>query len=39
MADTSTTILKISFNLYGKEATDLTQEERDKVMEIYYDFY
>jgi hypothetical protein len=35
----SSKYLNISFNLYGKHFNKLTKEQKDKVIEIYYDFY
>lgn len=34
-----TTLMKISLKLYGKLWQELTSEQRNKVMNIYYDFY
>ncbi len=39
MATKSYTLLKISRNLFKKDFTDLTSEQRSQVMDIYYDFY
>jgi len=39
MATFSYTLLKISWRLFNKHYTELTQEQKDKVMDIYYDFY
>ncbi len=35
----SSKYLNISFNLYKKHFNLLTKEQKDKVIEIYYDFY
>lgn len=39
MATKSYALLKISRNLFKKDFTDLTSEQRSQVMDIYYDFY
>jgi hypothetical protein len=39
MSTQSYDLLKISWNLYDTHYTKLTKEQRDKVWEIYYDFY
>jgi len=39
MSNQSYTLLKISFNLYKKHWTKLNDEQKSKVMDIYYDFY
>ncbi len=39
MSTLSYTLLKISWRLFDKHYTQLTQEQKDKVMDIYYDFY
>ena len=39
MSTYSYTLLKISWRLFDKHYTELTQEQKDKVMDIYYDFY
>ena len=39
MSTFSYTLLKISWNLYDKHYTKLTDEQKSKVMDIYYDFY
>ena len=39
MADKPLTILKIALRQYNKLPYLLTQEEKEKVLEIYYDYY
>jgi hypothetical protein len=39
MSNKSTTIMKISLRLYNKFYSELTIEQQDKVLDIYYDFY
>ncbi len=39
MCTYSYTLLKISWRLFDTHYTKLTQEQKDKVHEIYYDFY
>ena len=39
MSTFSYTLLKISWNLYDKHYTKLTDEQKSKVIDIYYDFY
>lgn len=39
MGTMGTTLMKISLKLYGKLWHQLTSEQRNKVMDIYYDFY
>jgi len=39
MATFSYTLLKISWNLYDTDYNKLTEEQKSKVMNIYYDFY
>ena len=39
MCTKSYTLLKISWRLFDKHYTKLTQEQKDKVLDIYYDFY
>jgi len=39
MGHQNTYLLKISFRLFGKHYNLLTKEQRDKVWDIYYDFY
>ena len=39
MADKPSTILKISLRQYNKLPYLLTQEEKEKVLKIYYDYY
>mgnify|MGYP001250475688 FL=1 len=39
MSTQSTDLLKISYNLFDKHYTKLTDEQRSKVWDIYYDFY
>ena len=38
MSTQSTDLLKISYNLFDKHYTKLTDEQRSKVWDIYYDF-
>lgn len=35
----STDIMKISMKLFGKWWNELNSEQKDKVLETYYDFY
>jgi len=39
MATKSYALLKISRNLFKKDFTDLTSEQKSQVINIYYDFY
>ncbi len=39
MATFSYTLLKISWKLYDTHYTKLNDEQKSKVMDIYYDFY
>ena len=39
MATKSYTLLKISWRLYDKHYTELTEEQKSEVIDIYYDFY
>jgi len=39
MSTQATDLLKISYNLFDKHYTKLTDEQRSKVWDIYYDFY
>ena len=39
MSNYFTTIQKISLRLYKKSYTELSQEEKSNVTEVYYDFY
>jgi|ETNmetMinimDraft_17_1059902.scaffolds.fasta_scaffold00132_1 hypothetical protein len=39
MCTKSYTLLKISWRLFDKHYTKLTQEQKDKVIEVYYDFH
>ena len=39
MCNYSYTLLKISWRLYDKHYTKLTDEQKSKVRDIYYDFY
>jgi hypothetical protein len=39
MSNKSTTIMKISLRLFNKFYSELTMEQQDKVLDIYYDFY
>jgi len=39
MCTKSYTLLKISWRLYDKHYTELTDEQKSKVIDIYYDFY
>lgn len=39
MSTQSTTLMKISWNLFKTNYTKLTEEQRSEVWEIYYDFY
>ena len=39
MATKSYTLLKISWNLYDKHFTELTDEQKSNVLDIYDDFY
>ena len=37
--DKQTAIMKISLRIFNKLPNELTQEEKDKVINTYYDFY
>lgn len=39
MATFSYTLLKISWKLYNKDYAKLNDEQKSKVMDLYYDFY
>ncbi len=39
MANKSYQLLKISWKLYDTHFTKLTEEQKEKVIDIYYDFY
>jgi len=39
MATKSYTLLKISWRLFDKHYTKLNDEQKSKVLDIYYDFY
>ncbi len=39
MANKFYQLLKISWNLYDTDFTKLTEEQKEKVIDIYYDFY
>lgn len=39
MSNFSYTLLKISWRLFDKHYTQLTDEQKSEVMDIYYDFY
>lgn len=39
MCNFSYTLLKISWRMFNKHYTKLTQEEKDKVLQRYYDYY
>ena len=39
MCTKSYTLLKISWNLFDKHFTKLTEKQKSKVLDIYYDFY
>lgn len=39
MCNFSYTLLKISWRMFDKHYTKLTQEEKDKVLQRYYDYY
>jgi len=39
MSTKSYTLLKISWKLYDKHYLKLTDEQKSKVLDIYYDFY
>ena len=39
MATKSYTLLKISWNLFDKHFTELTEKQKSEVLDIYYDFY
>ena len=39
MATKSYTLLKISWNLFDKHFTELTDKQKSKVLDIYDDFY
>lgn len=39
MVTKSYTLLKISWKLFNKHYNELTEEQKSKVIDIYYDFY
>jgi hypothetical protein len=39
MSNFSYTLLKISWKVYDKHYTELTEDQRSNVLSIYYDFY
>jgi hypothetical protein len=39
MSTKSWTLLKISLRVFKKHFLELTDEEKSKVLDIYYDFY
>lgn len=39
MCNQSYTLLKISWRLFNKHYTQLTEKQKSKVLDIYYDFY
>lgn len=39
MATKSYTLLKISWRMFDKHYNELTQEQKDKVLQRYYDYY
>ena len=39
MCTKSYTLLKISWRLFDKHYNKLTEEQKSKVIDIYYDFY
>jgi len=39
MSNFSYTLLKISWRVFDKHYTQLTDEQKSEVMDIYYDFY
>ncbi len=39
MCNFSYTLLKISWRMFDKHYNKLTQEEKDKVLQRYYDYY
>jgi len=39
MSNKSYTLLKISWRVYNKNYWQLTDEQKSKVLDIYYDFY
>ena len=39
MSTKSYTLLKISWRLFDKHYNKLTEEQKSKVLDIYYDFY
>ena len=39
MCTKSYTLLKISWNLFDTDFNKLTEEQKSKVIDIYYDFY
>ena len=39
MANKSYQLLKISWKLYDTHFINLTEEQKEKVIDIYYDFY
>jgi hypothetical protein len=39
MSNFSYTLLKISWRVFDKHYTQLTDEQKSEVLDIYYDFY
>lgn len=39
MCTKSYTLLKISWRLFDKHYNELTEKQKSKVLDIYYDFY
>ncbi len=39
MSNFSYTLLKISLRIFKKHYTELTDEQKSEVLDIYYDFY
>jgi hypothetical protein len=39
MSNMSTTLMKISLRKFNKLYQDLTSDQREEVLDIYYDFY
>lgn len=39
MCTKSYTLLKISWRLFDKHYNELTNEQKSKVLDVYYDFY
>jgi len=39
MCTKSYTLLKISWRLFDKHYNKLTEEQKNKVIDVYYDFY